>query len=96
MFVTVLFILWAFTPEDILHRHGITYYPSKYWAIAVPTWLCVTIIALYWMYYRYVCVLERCISDYAHILFCDLIPCMHSLNMMITVTPQDGAAKKWL
>ena len=46
----VLFILWAFVPDVVLHRHGITYYPSRYWAMAIPTWLCVTVLFLYLAY----------------------------------------------
>lgn len=34
---TVIFLVWAYTPEPWLHYVGITYYPSKYWALAVPT-----------------------------------------------------------
>jgi hypothetical protein len=48
----VLYVLWAFTPSSVLEWHGITYYPSKYWAVAIPTWVCVTVIALYWIYER--------------------------------------------
>ena len=41
----VLFLLWAYLPESVLHAHGITYYPSKYWAVALPAWACVTVVA---------------------------------------------------
>eukprot|EP01100_Stratorugosa_tubuloviscum_P012006 TRINITY_DN5512_c0_g1_i1.p1 TRINITY_DN5512_c0_g1~~TRINITY_DN5512_c0_g1_i1.p1 ORF type:complete len:242 (-),score=68.69 TRINITY_DN5512_c0_g1_i1:182-859(-) len=40
----VLFLLWAYLPDSILHQLGIFYYPNKYWAIAMPCYLCVTII----------------------------------------------------
>eukprot|EP00742_Colponemidia_sp_Colp-10_P005350 GILJ01005715.1.p1 GENE.GILJ01005715.1~~GILJ01005715.1.p1 ORF type:complete len:241 (-),score=19.27 GILJ01005715.1:133-855(-) len=40
-FVTyVIFILWSFLPERILHQLGVTYYPSKYWAHAGPAFFC--------------------------------------------------------
>lgn len=32
----VLWILWAYTPDWVLHSLGITYYPDRYWAIALP------------------------------------------------------------
>lgn len=48
----VLYLLWAFTPAPILEAHAITYYPSKYWAVALPTWFCVTIVFVYWVYQR--------------------------------------------
>ena len=57
----VVFLVWAFTPDFILQWYGITYYPSKYWAIALPTWLCVTVVCvtLAYMWYVLVCV---CVS----------------------------------
>ncbi|GLJ36934.1 hypothetical protein SUGI_0746850 [Cryptomeria japonica] len=39
-----LFFLWAYLPEPWLHYLGITYYPSRYWALALPTYALVTII----------------------------------------------------
>ncbi|WOL07134.1 phosphatidylinositol N-acetylglucosaminyltransferase subunit P [Canna indica] len=41
---SVIFIVWAYTPEPWLHYLGITYYPSKYWAIAIPSFLMVTVV----------------------------------------------------
>eukprot|EP00762_Andalucia_godoyi_P001329 ANDGO_04824.mRNA.1 Phosphatidylinositol N-acetylglucosaminyltransferase subunit P len=38
----IVFLLWAFTPEQVLHSAGIWYYPDRYWAIALPSWLSVT------------------------------------------------------
>ena len=34
-----VFLLWAYLPEHVLHDLGVTYYPSKYWAVAVR-WRC--------------------------------------------------------
>ena len=31
----VVYLVWAYTPEDVLVRLGVTYYPDKYWALAV-------------------------------------------------------------
>lgn len=39
-----LFVVWAFVPEEALHSVGITYYPHKYWSLAVPSWLGVTVV----------------------------------------------------
>ncbi|KAL5724275.1 hypothetical protein ACHQM5_007555 [Ranunculus cassubicifolius] len=40
---TVIFLMWAYIPESWLHSMGITYYPSKYWALAVPTYAMVSV-----------------------------------------------------
>ncbi len=37
--VYVIFLLWAFPSESLLHTFGLTYYPSKYWAIALPSYI---------------------------------------------------------
>ncbi|KAL1920095.1 uncharacterized protein VTP21DRAFT_1241 [Calcarisporiella thermophila] len=34
----VIYLLWAYLPEKTLHSLGISYYPSKYWALALPVW----------------------------------------------------------
>ncbi|XP_021898101.1 phosphatidylinositol N-acetylglucosaminyltransferase subunit P isoform X2 [Carica papaya] len=41
---TVIFLVWAYVPEHLLHSVGIFYYPSRYWALAVPTYGMVTVI----------------------------------------------------
>ncbi|XP_028778092.1 uncharacterized protein LOC114752594 isoform X1 [Neltuma alba] len=41
---SVIFLIWAYVPEHWLHSIGITYYPSRYWALAVPTYVMVTIV----------------------------------------------------
>eukprot|EP00904_Undaria_pinnatifida_P009791 jgi/Undpi1/5942/HiC_scaffold_2.g01216.m1 len=37
-----LYLVWAYVPEGTLQAVGITYYPSKYWAIAIPSAIFVT------------------------------------------------------
>ena len=46
----VVYLVWAYTPEDVLVRLGVTYYPDKYWALAVPCWICVLVLYGAWMY----------------------------------------------
>ncbi len=41
IFMYVCFIAWAFLPENILHSLGITYYPSRYYAVALPAYMIV-------------------------------------------------------
>ncbi|XP_020550559.1 phosphatidylinositol N-acetylglucosaminyltransferase subunit P, partial [Sesamum indicum] len=42
--VSVVFIIWAYVPDRWLHSIGIYYYPSRYWALAVPTFFSVTVV----------------------------------------------------
>lgn len=49
----MLFLLWAYTPDDMLKSHGVTYYPSKWWALALPAWASVTVVFLFWLYERW-------------------------------------------
>ncbi|KAL8500542.1 hypothetical protein ACS0TY_020215 [Phlomoides rotata] len=41
---TAIFIIWAYVPDHWLHSIGIYYYPSRYWALAVPTYVMVAIV----------------------------------------------------
>ncbi|XP_043710842.1 phosphatidylinositol N-acetylglucosaminyltransferase subunit P [Telopea speciosissima] len=41
---TVIFLGWAYIPEPWLHSIGITYHPSRYWALAVPVYAMVTVV----------------------------------------------------
>uniref|UniRef100_A0A0D9VWR2 PIG-P domain-containing protein n=1 Tax=Leersia perrieri TaxID=77586 RepID=A0A0D9VWR2_9ORYZ len=38
---TTVYLVWAYTPEHFLRSLGITYYPSRYWALAVPSFVIV-------------------------------------------------------
>ncbi len=38
IFVYICFLAWAFLPQKILHSFGITYYPSRYYAVALPAY----------------------------------------------------------
>ncbi|KAG9458473.1 hypothetical protein H6P81_002981 [Aristolochia fimbriata] len=44
LITTALFFTWAYVPEPWLHYLGITYYPSRYWALAVPAYVIVTVV----------------------------------------------------
>ncbi|KAL2463758.1 Phosphatidylinositol N-acetylglucosaminyltransferase [Forsythia ovata] len=47
---TVIFIIWAYVPDCWLHSIGIYYYPSRYWALVVPTYVMVTIVLAIGLY----------------------------------------------
>ena len=34
-----VYLFWAYVPDDTLRALGIEYYPDKYWALAIPTWI---------------------------------------------------------
>lgn len=36
MAMTAIYLLWGILPVNVLHRMRITYYPDKYWAVAIP------------------------------------------------------------
>ncbi|OIW09034.1 hypothetical protein TanjilG_16261 [Lupinus angustifolius] len=40
----VIFLVWAYIPESWLQPTGVSYYPSRYWALVVPTYLMMTIV----------------------------------------------------
>ncbi|TDH73880.1 uncharacterized protein CCR75_002959 [Bremia lactucae] len=39
---SALFYVWAYVPEATLEAYGLTYLPSKHWAVAVPAMIVVT------------------------------------------------------
>ena len=38
----IIFLLWAMMPEKVWDDIGVTYYPSRYWALAVPAQVVMT------------------------------------------------------
>jgi len=43
--------VWAVLPDSILHSLGVTYYPNRYWAIAIPVLLMVTLVFSFIIYF---------------------------------------------
>lgn len=45
----ILYYLWAFVPTSLIQATGITYMPSKYWAICLPIFvmMLITLFALF-------------------------------------------------
>jgi len=49
-FVFILYLCWAFIPNEYLNEFGMYYIPDKYYAIALPLWLGVTIFTVHSLY----------------------------------------------
>ena len=45
-----LFLAWSLSPPVLLRSLGVTYYPSKWWALALPCWLCVAVLCAWAAY----------------------------------------------
>ena len=43
----IIYILWSIIPDKILEQFHITYYPDKYWTIALPIYFLVLFIVFY-------------------------------------------------
>ncbi|KAI9226757.1 MAG: PIG-P, partial [Piptocephalis tieghemiana] len=44
------YLLWAFIPDSVFHHIGITYLPSKYWALIWPVWTLLLVVFI-WAYF---------------------------------------------
>ncbi|GAB4832809.1 hypothetical protein Ancab_006826 [Ancistrocladus abbreviatus] len=47
---TVIYFIWAYVPESWLHSVGISYFPSRYWALAFPTYFMATVVLMLGFY----------------------------------------------
>ncbi|KAI1186364.1 PIG-P-domain-containing protein [Nemania serpens] len=43
----LMYLLWAYLPSPILHVLGIYYYPNRWWALAIPSFITMLIVYIY-------------------------------------------------
>lgn len=43
----VFYILWSYLPSPFLHQLGIYYYPNRWWSLAFPSWLVMSLVYIY-------------------------------------------------
>jgi PIG-P protein len=42
-----VYVLWSYLPAPFLHYFGIYYYPNRWWSLAIPSFLVVTLVYVY-------------------------------------------------
>jgi phosphatidylinositol glycan class P protein len=42
-----MYLLWSYLPSPFLHQFGIYYYPDRWWALAVPAFIVMTLVYIY-------------------------------------------------
>ena len=45
--VMLAWLLWSLLPDQILHSLGVHYYPSRWWALAIPSYVLVAMVYMY-------------------------------------------------
>ncbi|KAL8951775.1 MAG: hypothetical protein Q9222_002266 [Ikaeria aurantiellina] len=45
--VFAMYILWSYLPSHFLHQLGIHYYPDRWWSLAIPSFLVMTLVYIY-------------------------------------------------
>ncbi|KAI0457482.1 PIG-P-domain-containing protein [Xylaria acuta] len=43
----LIYLLWAYLPSPFLHALGIYYYPNRWWALAIPSFITMLIVYIY-------------------------------------------------
>ncbi|KAM0504130.1 hypothetical protein ACHAP8_002535 [Fusarium lateritium] len=43
----LIYLLWGYLPSPFLHALGIEYYPNRWWALAIPAFIVMTVVYIY-------------------------------------------------
>ncbi|KAI5300966.1 hypothetical protein KEM55_003617 [Ascosphaera atra] len=43
----LIYLLWSYLPSPFLHQLGIYYYPNRWWSLAIPAYLVMTVVYIY-------------------------------------------------
>ncbi|CAK7268521.1 hypothetical protein SEPCBS119000_003104 [Sporothrix epigloea] len=43
----LIYLLWSYLPSPFLHALGIYYYPNRWWSLAIPSFLVMTLVYIY-------------------------------------------------
>ncbi|KAL8744331.1 MAG: hypothetical protein Q9184_008009, partial [Pyrenodesmia sp. 2 TL-2023] len=43
----LVYLLWSYLPSRFLHQLGIHYYPNRWWSLAIPSFLVMTLVYIY-------------------------------------------------
>ncbi|CAL1547171.1 unnamed protein product [Lymnaea stagnalis] len=62
-----LYIVWAYVPDAWLHSIGLTYWPQKYWAVALPVYFCAAVILSYIAYTGLILIKTHALTDVSSI-----------------------------
>lgn len=42
-----MYLLWSYLPSPFLHQLGISYYPNRWWSLAIPSFLVMSLVYIY-------------------------------------------------
>ena len=43
----IIYLLWSYLPSFFLHALGVTYYPNRWWSLAIPSWIVMLLVFIY-------------------------------------------------
>ena len=74
-----MYLLWSYLPSPFLHQLGIYYYPNRWWSLAIPSFLVMTLVYIYVALASYnigyltlpMSSLENIVDDAAHVAVLD-------------------------